>query len=306
MVRACLRVFVRACVRAFMRACVRARVHAFMHACVRACARAFMHAFVCVCVCMCVRACVCACVRACVRVCVRACVRMYVRAWVYKMMCADLCAYILLSLHGNKWMLQNGSWQHVHATHMHKHKLTHPQTNHTTLCRLGPGKIQRGDMIHQIGMVRCESVYAVDSLYVTKVCVLSGVSLRVNWFIYVYFADMDAPCRVWVSHVSVTFGCHIFELHTLWRYTLGCNGHVTRVSKYIADEWVTLQTWLSHVSILCCLLGCDSGGGGRNFSRVKLLVAKWIGTRIRLFSDFFVTHMDASCFDLCCVWGGYA
>jgi len=33
-------------------------------------------------------------------------------------------------------------------------------------------------------------------------------------------------------------------------------------------------------------LGCNNGGGGGNFSQVKQLVAKWIGTRKRLSSVF--------------------
>jgi hypothetical protein len=35
-----------------------------------------------------------------------------------------------------------------------------------------------------------------------------------------------------------------------------------------------------------CVLGCNNGGGGGNLSKVKRLVAKWIGTRKRLFSVF--------------------
>jgi len=34
------------------------------------------------------------------------------------------------------------------------------------------------------------------------------------------------------------------------------------------------------------MLGCNNGGGGGNFSKVKRLVAKWIGTRKRLLSGF--------------------
>jgi len=33
---------------------------------------------------------------------------------------------------------------------------------------------------------------------------------------------------------------------------------------------------------------CDNAGGGGNISKVKRLVAKWIGTRKRLFSVFCV------------------
>jgi len=33
-------------------------------------------------------------------------------------------------------------------------------------------------------------------------------------------------------------------------------------------------------------VGCNNGGGDGNFSQVKRLVAKWIGTRERLFSGF--------------------
>jgi len=35
-------------------------------------------------------------------------------------------------------------------------------------------------------------------------------------------------------------------------------------------------------------VGCNNGGGGRNFSKVKRLVAKSIGTQKRLFCGFFV------------------
>jgi len=34
------------------------------------------------------------------------------------------------------------------------------------------------------------------------------------------------------------------------------------------------------------LLGCNNGGGGGIISKVKRLVAKWIGTRKQLFSGF--------------------
>ena len=40
------------------------------------------------------------------------------------------------------------------------------------------------------------------------------------------------------------------------------------------------------------ILGCNNGGGGGNFSKVKLLVAKWIGARKRLFSDFLAPGWD--------------
>ena len=35
------------------------------------------------------------------------------------------------------------------------------------------------------------------------------------------------------------------------------------------------------------MLGCNNGGGGGFFSKVKRLIAKWMGTRKRLFSGFF-------------------
>jgi len=35
------------------------------------------------------------------------------------------------------------------------------------------------------------------------------------------------------------------------------------------------------------MIGCNIGGGGRNFSKVKRLAAKWIGTRKQLLSDFW-------------------
>jgi len=41
--------------------------------------------------------------------------------------------------------------------------------------------------------------------------------------------------------------------------------------------------------VLQCVLqhaGCNNGGGGGIFSKVKWLVAKWVGTRKRLFSGF--------------------
>jgi len=34
------------------------------------------------------------------------------------------------------------------------------------------------------------------------------------------------------------------------------------------------------------LLGCNNGGGGANFSKVKRLAAKWIGTQKQLLFDF--------------------
>ena len=42
------------------------------------------------------------------------------------------------------------------------------------------------------------------------------------------------------------------------------------------------------------LVGCNNGGGGGNFSKVKRLVAKWVafGTRKRLFSSFFEAVCD--------------
>jgi len=35
------------------------------------------------------------------------------------------------------------------------------------------------------------------------------------------------------------------------------------------------------------MLGYNNGGGGGKLSKVKRLVANWIGTRKRLFSGFF-------------------
>jgi len=54
------------------------------------------------------------------------------------------------------------------------------------------------------------------------------------------------------------------------------------------SEWVVglVRGWLSIQ-----LLGCDNGGGGANFSKVKRLAAKWIGTRKRLFSGFFAARV---------------
>jgi len=42
-----------------------------------------------------------------------------------------------------------------------------------------------------------------------------------------------------------------------------------------------------NIHIYTHLLGRKNGGGGGNFSKVKRLVAKWVGTRKRLFSGFF-------------------
>jgi len=35
------------------------------------------------------------------------------------------------------------------------------------------------------------------------------------------------------------------------------------------------------------MMACTNGGEGGNFSKVKRLIAKWVGTRKRLFSGFF-------------------
>ena len=47
--------------------------------------------------------------------------------------------------------------------------------------------------------------------------------------------------------------------------------------------------WLADVIEESCeeLIGCNNGGRGGNFPKVKRLVAKWVGTRKRLFSSFF-------------------
>jgi len=47
--------------------------------------------------------------------------------------------------------------------------------------------------------------------------------------------------------------------------------------------------WLAGVIEKNCeeLIGCNNGGRGGNFPKVKRLVAKWVGTRKRLFSSFF-------------------
>jgi len=38
--------------------------------------------------------------------------------------------------------------------------------------------------------------------------------------------------------------------------------------------------------------GCNNGGGGGNFSKVKRFVAKWIGTQKQLFSGFVAHGWD--------------
>jgi len=38
-------------------------------------------------------------------------------------------------------------------------------------------------------------------------------------------------------------------------------------------------------------IGCNNGGGGRIFSKVKRLVAKWIGTWKWLFSGFLTARV---------------
>ena len=49
---------------------------------------------------------------------------------------------------------------------------------------------------------------------------------------------------------------------------------------------ISCFTPMSHVWRWLHILECNDGGGGGNFSKVKQLVAKWIGTRKRLFSRF--------------------
>ena len=44
--------------------------------------------------------------------------------------------------------------------------------------------------------------------------------------------------------------------------------------------------------ILLYLVGCNNWGGGGNFSKVKRFVAKWVGTRKRLFSRFLRQWCD--------------
>ena len=47
--------------------------------------------------------------------------------------------------------------------------------------------------------------------------------------------------------------------------------------------------------IVChTMVGCNNGGGGGNFSKIKRLVAKWIRTRKRLFSGFFASRIGST------------
>ena len=47
---------------------------------------------------------------------------------------------------------------------------------------------------------------------------------------------------------------------------------------------VRCSATFSFLSTFDGMLGCNNGGGGGNFSKVKRLVANWIGTRKRLLS----------------------
>ena len=53
---------------------------------------------------------------------------------------------------------------------------------------------------------------------------------------------------------------------------------------------VRCSATFSFLSTFDGMLGCNNGGGGGNFSKVKRLVAKSIGTQKRLFSGFFVAR----------------
>jgi hypothetical protein len=48
---------------------------------------------------------------------------------------------------------------------------------------------------------------------------------------------------------------------------------------------------LSKLNDQHLLLGCNNGGGGGIFSKVKQLVVIWIGARKQSFSDFFAERV---------------
>ena len=47
----------------------------------------------------------------------------------------------------------------------------------------------------------------------------------------------------------------------------------------------------ANLSFPRLMLGCNNGGGGGNFSKVKQSVAKWIRTRKRSFSGCFASQV---------------
>ena len=71
-----------------------------------------------------------------------------------------------------------------------------------------------------------------------------------------------------------------FTVTLLLRTTRICSQLPRRVSG-VAISQANIQTNKQRI-----LLGCNNRGGGGNFSKVKWLVRKWMGTRKRLFSRF--------------------
>jgi len=56
---------------------------------------------------------------------------------------------------------------------------------------------------------------------------------------------------------------------------------------YISDLYICVLVYVCVTCVSYMVVGCSNGGGGGNlnFSKAKQLVAKWIGTRKRLFSE---------------------
>ena len=65
---------------------------------------------------------------------------------------------------------------------------------------------------------------------------------------------------------------------------------VSRVGVYQVHVHLSVRAFFKLYELL---LGCNNGGGGGNFSDVRQLVAKSIGTQKRLFSGFFITRVGS-------------
>jgi len=192
---------------------------------------------------------------------------------------------------------------HVHASRQNDTPTALGYTNDTSTaigCKKntpnGIGCTNRSDFVTGIYVWRGILVDLVRHVWHFTWCGTSGVCDVVR---QVYWCGSWRVCHT-IGGVQYTSRTKVRQVYVMWyvrcrAHHRWCALHVTNqlflkartqylsdqlsVSKYESRTMYTLE-WATCL----WLLGCNDGGAGGIVSKVKRLVAKWIGTRKRLFS----------------------
>jgi len=134
-------------------------------------------------------------------------------------------------------------------------------------------------------MIKCVYYIPYILCYIYNIRISYGAIARLQVFL-VYMCGIWHMCILYIIH-SLMYISYIRISHMAAAQLQVLLVHMciircicrTYSHTYIISRYSTVQQY--NCEYFWCILGCGNGGGGGNFSKVKRLVPRWIGTQKR-------------------------